>query len=90
MKEPPRSVGKGLLTRSVILHSYGFLGLIEAAVSMGLFFWVLAEGGWTWGSEIGADDPLYRSATGIALASILLMQIGNLIGRRSGTRSRPR
>ena len=90
MKEPPRSVGKGLLTRSVILHSYGFLGLIEAAVSMGLFFWVLAEGGWTWGSEIGADDPLYRSATGIALASILLMQIGNLIGRRSRTRSRPR
>ena len=87
MKEPPRSVGKGLLTRSVILHSYGFLGLIEAAVSMGLFFWVLAEGGWTWGSEIGADDPLYRSATGIALASILLMQIGNLIGRRSRFKS---
>ena len=32
--------------------------------------------------ELAADDPLYRSATGIALATILLMQIGNLVGRR--------
>jgi len=83
MKEPPRAMGEGLLTRAVILHSYGFLGLIEAAVSMGLFFWVLVDGGWTWGGDIAANDPLYQSATGIALASILLMQIGNLIGRRS-------
>jgi sodium/potassium-transporting ATPase subunit alpha len=83
MKEPPRPAGSGLLSWSVILHSYGFLGLIEAAVSMSLFFWVLADGGWTWGDRLRDDDPLYRSATGIALSSILLMQIGNLVGRRS-------
>lgn len=28
-------------------------------------------------------DPLYRSATGITLATIILMQVGNVVGRRS-------
>ena len=83
MKEPPRPRKQGLLTLPVIAHSYLFLGLIEAAFSMSLFFWVLFDGGWTWGAELAANDPLYHSATGIALASILLMQIGNLFGRRS-------
>ena len=54
-----------------------------SAFSLALFFWVLTAGGWQWGQDLGPADPLYRSATGIALASILLMQIGNLFGRRS-------
>ncbi len=83
MRQPPRPRKGGLLNVRMIAHSYGFLGLIEAAFSMSLFFWVLYAGGWTWGAELAADDPLYHSATGIALSSILLMQIGNLFGRRS-------
>jgi sodium/potassium-transporting ATPase subunit alpha len=87
MKEKPRERGQGLLSVSMIAHSYGFLGLIEAAFSLSLFFWVLFAGGWVWGQEMASADPLYRSATGIALSSILLMQIGNLFGRRSRTGS---
>ncbi len=83
MKEKPRSRRQGLLTWPVIAHSYGFLGLIEAAFSISLFFWVLFDGGWTWGAPLDAKDPLYHAATGIALSSIILMQIGNLFGRRS-------
>ncbi len=83
MQRPPKSRDAGLLTRSMIGHSYGFLGLIEAAFSLGLFFWVLELGGWTWGRELATSDPVYHAATGIALSSILLMQIGNLFGRRS-------
>ena len=83
MEEPPRPREASLLSREVLLHSYGFLGLIEAAFSLALFFHVLHAGGWAWGVPIAADDPLYRSATGIALATILLMQVGNVIGRRS-------
>ena len=30
---------------------------------------------------------MYQSATGLALATIMLMQIGNFIGRRSASRS---
>ncbi len=83
MRQPPRERKMTLLSREMIGHSYGFLGLIEAAFSLSLFFWVLYAGGWTWGQELAADDPVYRAATGIALSSILLMQIGNLFGRRS-------
>ncbi|MCP5373470.1 MAG: cation-transporting P-type ATPase [Hyphomicrobiales bacterium] len=83
MRQPPRDRHQGLLTAGLIAHSYGFLGLIEAAFSLSLFFWVLHGGGWHWGDALATDDPLYRSATGIALSSILLMQIGNLFGRRS-------
>ena len=83
MSQPPRAREAGLLTAPMLWHSYGFLGLLEAAFSLSLFFWVLVEGGWQWGQVLDATDPLYRSATGIALSTIVLMQIGNLVGRRS-------
>jgi sodium/potassium-transporting ATPase subunit alpha len=83
MEQPPRDREQGLLTLPLMAHSYLFLGVIEAAFSLLLFFWVLTEGGWRWGQDLAAGDPLYRSATGITLASIVLMQIGNLFGRRS-------
>jgi len=83
MRQPPRDRRQGLMTWPLIAHSYLFLGLIEAAFSLALFFWVLDAGGWRWGRDLATDDPLYRAATGIALSSILLMQIGNLFGRRS-------
>ena len=83
MRRPPRSERDGLLRLPIIAHSYLFLGLIEAAWSFALFFLVLTLGGWRYGDPLmAASDPLYQSATGIALSTILLMQIGNLIGRR--------
>jgi sodium/potassium-transporting ATPase subunit alpha len=82
MHQPPRGREFRLLSPGLVIHSYLFLGLLEALWSLGLFFFVLADGGWTYGMELAPDNPLYRSATGIALATILLMQIGNLIGRR--------
>ena len=83
MTQPPRSRDASLLTAPILWHSYGFLGLLEAGYSLTLFFWVLFDGGWQWGQALDTSDPLYRSATGIALSTIVLMQIGNLIGRRS-------
>ncbi len=82
MQQPPRSQDFRLLNPGLVVHSYLFLGLLEAMWSLGLFFYVLVDGGWQLGMELAVDDPLYRSATGIALATILLMQIGNLVGRR--------
>ena len=43
---------------------------------------MLVQGGWQYGQALSADAPLHRSAVGIALASILLLQIANLVGRR--------
>jgi sodium/potassium-transporting ATPase subunit alpha len=87
MGQPPRDRGRGLLTPGLIVHSYLFLGLLEALWSLFLFFLVLIEGGWRYGTDLSTAAPLYRSATGIALATILLMQIGNLLGRRFRHRS---
>jgi len=87
MVHPPRNPSARLLTPGLVVHSYLFLGLIEAGWSLFLFFFVLLQGGWSYGMELGGESPLYRSATGIALSTILLMQIGNLVGRRYRTRS---
>ena len=83
MRQPPRQRSDRLMSWPLIAHSYLFLGLIEATFAMSLFFWVLVSGGWTWGQELASGNALYQAATGITLASILLMQIGNLFGRRS-------
>ncbi|MCJ7615036.1 MAG: cation transporting ATPase C-terminal domain-containing protein, partial [Desulfobacterales bacterium] len=87
MRRPPRKRSEGLLTLPLIMHSYLFLGLLEALWSIFLFFFVLVEGGWEYGQELASNNVLYRSATGIALSTILLMQIGNLLGRRFVYRS---
>jgi sodium/potassium-transporting ATPase subunit alpha len=87
MDRVPRRRDEPLLNVPLVAHSYLFLGLVEAAYSLFLFFWVLHSGGWHYGDRLSASDPLYRSATGIALATIMLMQIGNFIGRRSETGS---
>ena len=87
MKRPPRTFSQQLLTAPLVLRSYCFLGLIEAIWSLFLFFYVLISGGWHYGVPLAASSPLYRSATGITLATIILMQIGNLVGRRYEQRS---
>ena len=87
MHQPPRGQRTSLLTFDLLGLAYLFIGLIEATWSLFLFFLVLHLGGWEYGMEIAASDPLYHSATGIALASVLLMQIGNVLGRRHLRRS---
>ncbi|MBI4083868.1 MAG: cation-transporting P-type ATPase [Candidatus Lambdaproteobacteria bacterium] len=83
MRRPPREIEARLLDWPVVAHSYLFLGLLEAAYSQALFYFVLVLGGWSYGDPLGPTDPLNRSGMGIALSSIMLMQIGNLVGRRS-------
>jgi len=87
MQRPPRRLTDRLLDLRLLTHSYLFLGLFEAGYSLLLFFYVLDQGGWQLGERLSPSDPLVRSASGAVLATIILMQIGNLVGRRSQTRS---
>jgi sodium/potassium-transporting ATPase subunit alpha len=87
MNKPPRNPAQGLLNRQLMVRSYLFLGLIEGVWSLLLFFYVLIDGGWRYGMPLEASSPLHQSATGITLSTILLMQIGNLVGRRFEHRS---
>jgi sodium/potassium-transporting ATPase subunit alpha len=83
MGDPPRRMDERLLSMPLMFTAYLFLGIIQAAFSLFMFFLVLYQGGWQWGQELAETNPLYHSATGITLATIVLMQIGNVVGRRS-------
>jgi sodium/potassium-transporting ATPase subunit alpha len=83
MTRRPRRPDERLLSFRIMVTAYLFLGMIQACWSLLMFFFVLYQGGWVWGEELSSRDPLYRSATGITLATVVLMQIGNVIGRRS-------
>ena len=87
MNRPPRGRRGRLLDTKLILRSYLFLGLLEALWALGMFFLALHLGGWRYGHELAASDPLYRGATGVTLVAVVFTQIGNLIGRRYETRS---
>ncbi len=87
MKQPPRSPRERLLGIPLILRAYLFLGTIEAAACMFGFFWVLLQGGWTWGTLLPANDILYRQATTACLTAIVVTQIANVFACRSSRES---
>lgn len=87
MKQPPRSPKERLLSIPLILRAYLFLGPIEAAACMFGFFWVLFQGGWTWGTLLPANDILYRQATTACLTAIIVTQIANVFACRSSRES---
>ncbi len=87
MRLPPRPQTEKLLNWSVASRAYLFLGLIEAAAAMAAFFFVLLRGGWSYGQNLAANDPLYLRATTACLSAIIVMQIVNVFLCRSSVRS---
>ena len=83
MEALPRKRTERLLNRSLLLRSYAFLGLIEAAIAMTAFFGFLLAQGWTRGASLSWADPLYRQATTMTFAAIVLMQVANVFACRS-------
>jgi sodium/potassium-transporting ATPase subunit alpha len=87
MRLPPRSQDERLLSRTVWLRAYLFLGVIEAAAGMAAYFFVLYRGGWHYGQLLLAHDPLYMQATTACLSAIIVMQIVTVFLCRSSVRS---
>jgi sodium/potassium-transporting ATPase subunit alpha len=83
MQRPPRPKTERLLSAPMLVRSYLFLGLIEAGVAMGGFFLYLFANGWTWGAHLDWASPLYREATTVTFAGIVLAQVGNVFACRS-------
>jgi sodium/potassium-transporting ATPase subunit alpha len=78
MNRPPRRRDERLLSWPLLARAYLFLGPLEAAAALALFFTVLGSQGWVWGQALAADDPLYRTATTACLAGIVLAQVANV------------
>ncbi|MFM0511682.1 cation-translocating P-type ATPase [Paraburkholderia sp. RL17-373-BIF-A] len=87
MRRPPRPQTERLMNWPLALRAYLFLGLIEAAIAMAAFFFVLNGGGWKYGQSLSLRDPLYRQATTACLSAIIVMQVVNVFLCRSSTRS---
>lgn len=78
MNRPPRRRTERLLSWPLLARAYLFLGPIEAAIAMALFFVVLSSNGWHYGEMPGAGDPVYLQATTACLLGIVLAQVANV------------
>jgi sodium/potassium-transporting ATPase subunit alpha len=75
MRAPPRPRGEPLLTSSILLRAYGFLGPIEATAAMASYFYILIQGGWSWGQM--PPILLYHQATTACLTAVVVTQVAN-------------
>jgi len=83
MDLPPRPRKERLLSLPLLLRAYLFLGIVEAAVAMCGFFLYLYSQGWTWGTPLDWSSPLYKQATTVTFAGIVLAQVANVFACRS-------
>jgi len=83
MKHPPRRRGERLLDLALLTRAYLFLGPLEAVACMFGFFWVLYQGGWSWGEMPAPDSLIYLQATTACLTAIVLTQMANVFACRS-------
>ena len=87
MKRKPRPRDERLLSRNLLLMSYGIVGMIQAAAGFFTYFSILYAGGWEWGQDLANSDPLYRTAITGFFASIVICQVADVIICRTRTQS---
>jgi magnesium-transporting ATPase (P-type) len=87
MQRPPRARNERLLSWGMMVRAYLFLGVLEAAAAMAVFFFVLQAAGWHYGVSLDRADPLYLQATSACLATIVVMQMMNVILCRHPSKS---
>lgn len=78
MRRPPRARSERLLSWNLIARAYLFLGVLEAAAAMAVFFFVLNAAGWQYGETLARTAPLYLQATTACLAAIVMTQVMNV------------
>ena len=86
MARPPRPRSESLIRRAMVVRAWVFLGLLEAALVLGGFFFVLLRAGWSWGDPTGAGTPLhdaYLEATTMTFAGIVACQVGTALAART-------
>jgi sodium/potassium-transporting ATPase subunit alpha len=83
MDMPPRARHERLMDARLFVRVFGFLGLLEGALALGVFFWFLHSEGWTWDASLAWSDPLYRQATTVTFAAIVVGQTANAFACRS-------
>ena len=86
MQRPPRPRTEGVITRPMLFRAWVFLGLIEAALVLAGFFYVLWQAGWSGGADVSSGSSLhgaYVEATTMTFAGIVACQIGTAFASRT-------
>lgn len=86
MERPPRPRSEGVIRREMLYRAWIFLGLIEAALVLGGFLFVLVRSGWSVGEVVSRGHPLhdaYLQATTMTFAGIVACQIGTAVAART-------
>ena len=83
MNRPPRPKTERLLRPALLIRAYLFLGLMEALIAMSGFFLYLKTQGWTWSTPLEWSSPLYKEATTVTFAAIVMAQVANVFVCRS-------
>lgn len=78
MQRPPRARNERLLSWGLLARAYLFLGILEAAAAMAVFFFVLDAADWHYGVALDRTNPLYLQATSACLTTIVVMQMMNV------------
>ena len=86
MSRPPRPRSEGVIQPQMLYRAWIFLGLIEAALVLAGFFYVLLQAGWSLGDDVGSGSPLhaaYLEATTMTFAGIVACQFGTAFAART-------
>ena len=86
MDRPPRPRKENLLHKNLVIKAFLWYGMLEAAISMGAYFFVNFLHGWP-NVPLAASGPVYMQATTMTLASIVFCQIGAVMNCRTETQS---
>lgn len=86
MDRPPRKLQEHVITRSLLLRAYSWLGLLQSGAAIAAFYFMYWMNGY-WGQwlDLPAQGDLYQAATAMTLASVVATQIGNLFAQRTET-----
>jgi len=87
MQRRPRSHHERLLNLPTLLRAYGWLGLIEAVLALGGYFFAYWLSGWRPGLPLTPSGTDYVRATTMSLAGIVACQVGNVFACRSSRES---
>ena len=86
MDRAPRPRSEGVIVRSMLWRTWGFMGLISALLVLGGFFFTLLHGGWQLHAATGPASGLhhlYEQATTVAWLGIVACQIGTAFAVRA-------
>jgi len=87
MMRPPRARTERLLNRAVLARVFGWIGPLEGLAAMTSFLFAYGLAGWRPWEPLASSGGLYRQATTMTLAGIVMAQVGAGLGWRTNRRS---